>query len=103
MKGVATHDRPATPGEAAAFEARLAAVLDATKRRIAALANPTNELRVIKIRSHDVKAHTRKTYERVYITKKTKGKTPKGPPPTPTPAGLVLAKLKARRAARAAP
>jgi hypothetical protein len=91
VRGVATHDRPATSGEAAAFEARLAAVLDATRRQIAALANPANELRVIKVRSHDVVGHTRKTYERVYIAKTRKGGKPKG---RPTPAGVMLAKKK---------
>lgn len=70
MNGVATHDRMASTGEESAFHARLQAVLDATKRRLARLNDTNYELRVMTIRSHDVKAHTRKTFEKIYFARK---------------------------------
>jgi hypothetical protein len=60
----------ASTGEESAFHARLQAVLDATKRRLARLNDTNYELRVMTIRSHDVKAHTRKTFEKIYLAKK---------------------------------
>jgi hypothetical protein len=70
MKGTATHDRGATSGEEAAFNARLLALLNSTKERLAKLNSNDYVLRVMTIRSHDVKAHTRKTFEKVYLAKK---------------------------------
>jgi hypothetical protein len=70
VKGVATHDRRASTGEESAFHTRLQTVLDTTKRRLARLSDNKYELRVMTIRSHDVKAHTRKTFEKIYFARK---------------------------------
>jgi len=70
MKGVATKDRQATTDEGKAFYARLQAILDATKRRLARYNDNHYELRVMTIRTHDVRAHTRKTFQKVYLAKK---------------------------------
>jgi hypothetical protein len=59
----------------AAFFARLQAILDVTKKRMEKLRDPTYELRVMTVRKHNVKAHTRQTFQKVYLAKRKR--TPK--------------------------
>lgn len=59
----------ATTSEAVFF-ARLQAILDATKKRMEKLRDPNYELRVMTVRKHNVKAHTRQTFQKVYLAKR---------------------------------
>lgn len=68
--GVHTGDRPAAKDEADGFLARLKTLLEKTQEKLAKLKSGDYEVRVITIRSHDVVAHTRKTFEKVYLAKK---------------------------------
>jgi len=64
-----TAPRRANSGEQNAFLKRLSEMLDKTQARLAALQSADYELRVMTIRTHKVRAHTRKQFTRPYLAK----------------------------------
>jgi hypothetical protein len=94
---VHTGDRSATKDEADGFLARLKTLLEKTQERLTKLRSGDYEVRVITIRSHDVVAHMRKTFEKVYLAKKHAKRHKHGV----NPVARAIAKAKTRPQPRA--
>jgi len=62
-------DRAASSDESKAFLRRLREVLEKTQARISKLNSGDYELRIMKVRSHEVVGHSRKEFERPYLAK----------------------------------
>lgn len=70
MKRTRNGDRIASQPEADGFLVQLEKILKKTQERLAKLKSGGYEVRVVTIKEHDVVAHTRKTFEKVYLAKR---------------------------------
>jgi hypothetical protein len=70
MKKILPRQRLATHSEEARFLARLEAVLEVTNGHLVKLRSDKYVLRMMTIRAHNVKAHTRQAHQKAYLAKK---------------------------------
>jgi hypothetical protein len=61
--------RTATVQEDKEFAHRLQEALDRVQKRLALLHSPGYELRVMTVRTHSVRAHTRSQFQKTYLAK----------------------------------